>query len=325
MKILVTGSEGSLMQNVIPKLIANGHEVIGVDNLSRHMKRSGIADPDSYEFHKVDLTNKRETERVFASFSPTVVIQAAAKIYGVGGFHKYGADILSDDLAIQRNCLNGAKSFGVKSFHYISSSMVYESCPMDHPVREFEPDAWPAPKTCYGLSKYVGERMVQAYNDQYDLPYTIWRPFNIITPHEVSEGDLGTSHVFADFIKHIVVDKMKEIPIIGDGKQIRCFTWIDDVGNIIADNAATIYYSGMTYNVGNTEPINMLELASIIASEALDLGLISDNNITTKSVRSYADDVRYRVPNIEFTQRILGFKPTKTTRESVRECLRALV
>lgn len=312
------------MQNLIPKLIANGHEVVGVDNLSRHKKRSGIADPYSYGFHKVDLTNKRETERVFAAFSPTVVIQAAAKIYGVGGFHKYGADILSDDLAIQRNCLNAAKSFGVKSFHYISSSMVYESCPLDQPVREFEPDAWPAPRTYYGLSKYVGERMVEAYKTQYGLGYTIWRPFNIITPHEVSEGDLGTSHVFADFIQHIVVEKLKEIPMIGDGKQVRCFTWIDDVANLIANNIETVHYDGMTFNIGNTEPTTMLELASIIATEAFDIGLIGDKNITLKSVRSYADDVRYRVPNIELSQRILGFKPTKSTRESVRECLRVL-
>lgn len=322
MKILVTGSEGSLMQNVIPKLVANGHVVIGVDNLSRYKERRGIADDTTYSFYNVDLTNKRETERIFGNFLPEVVIQAAAKIYGVGGFHKYGADILSDDIAIQRNCLNSSVKYGMKSFHYISSSMVYESCPMDHPVREFEPDAWPAPRTYYGLSKYVGERMVHAYNEQYDLGYTIWRPFNIITPHEVSEGDLGTSHVFADFIKHIVVDKLKEIPMIGDGKQIRCFTWIDDVANLIASNPIHL---NLAFNVGNTEPMNMIDLANIIAEEAKDMGLIDDSNIRFKSVKSYADDVRYRVPNIEFSQRILGFKPTKTTRESVRECLRVLV
>lgn len=325
MKILVTGSEGSLCQNIIPKLIAKGHEVFGVDNLSRYKERRGIADPDTYQYRNVDLTHTNSTLAVFADFCPDVVIQAAAKIYGVGGFHKYGADILSDDIAIQRNCLNGANVFDVKVFHYISSSMVYESCPLDQPVREFEPDAWPAPVTYYGLSKYVGERMVHAYSEQYGQNYTIWRPFNIITPHEVSEGDLGTSHVFADFIKHIVIEKLKVIPIIGDGKQIRCFTWIDDVGNVIANNMETNHNGGMTFNIGNTNPITMLELASIIASEALDLGLISDSNISFDSVKSYADDVRYRVPNIESSQRILGFYPTKTVRESVRECLRALV
>ena len=84
--------------------------------------------------------------------------------------------------------------------------MVYENCPQDinSPVIEDMIDNYPAPYTDYGLSKFVGERVSKAYFKQHGLKYTIWRPFNIITPYEKSESnDIGISHVFADYIKNI--------------------------------------------------------------------------------------------------------------------------
>ena len=97
---------------------------------------------------------------IFYDVEPEVVIQGAAKIYGVEGFHKYGADILRDDIAIQNNCVVNSRKYGVKNFVYISSSMVYESFKDRTPSKEEFPDLVSPPKTDYGLSKYVGERIL---------------------------------------------------------------------------------------------------------------------------------------------------------------------
>jgi nucleoside-diphosphate-sugar epimerase len=87
MKILVTGSEGSLMQSVIPRLIEQGHEVIGVDNLCRYGERRTT--DNRYAFEQIDLTDRLGVDYLFDKYQPDYVIQAAARIYGVGGFNKY--------------------------------------------------------------------------------------------------------------------------------------------------------------------------------------------------------------------------------------------
>src|SRR5665213_1710879 len=98
-KILVTGSEGSLMQAVIPKLLAQGHTVYGVDSLMRYGERRYIADA-KYPFLCGDLVDPFFVDDVFNQAQPDYVIQAAARIYGVGGFNAYRADILGEDVTL---------------------------------------------------------------------------------------------------------------------------------------------------------------------------------------------------------------------------------
>jgi len=115
MRILVTGSEGSLMQFVIPHLIRLGHEVIGVDNFARY----GVIDRErNYKFIRGDLTDMEFVDKIMKDVDG--VIQAAALIYGVGGFHKYPADILSKDLVLHQNILWAMKEHNVKKIAYIS-------------------------------------------------------------------------------------------------------------------------------------------------------------------------------------------------------------
>jgi nucleoside-diphosphate-sugar epimerase len=318
MKILVTGSEGSLMQSVIPKLITQGYEVVGVDNLIRYGERPGHAKVD-YKFIRQDLTERNEVEEIFNAVKPDYVIQAAARIYGVGGFNKYCADILGEDVTLHNNVLRAAAESGVKRVVYISSSMVYENCPQDinEPVFEAMVDRFPAPYTEYGLSKFAGERLSIAFAKQYGLEYTIWRPFNIITPYEhVNNQDMGISHVFADYIENIIVKRMNPLPIIGDGSQVRCFTWIDEVAEAIADHSFTGATLNEIYNLGNAEPITMKELANIIFEEA---GL--QGQLGFETVANYKNDVMVRIPNINKAKQFLNWEAKKKVRESIKECL----
>jgi nucleoside-diphosphate-sugar epimerase len=318
MKILVTGSEGSLMQAVIPKLIAQGHEVIGVDNLMRYGDRPGHVKVD-YDFIKQDLTDREEVERIFKAVRPDYVIQAAARIYGVGGFNKYCADILGEDVTLHNNILRAAAENGTKRVVYISSSMVYENCPqdLDQPVYEAMVDRYPAPYTEYGLSKFTGERLSIAFAKQYGVEYTIWRPFNIITPYEkVNNQDMGISHVFADYIENIVVKKMNPLPIIGDGSQVRCFTWIDEVADAIATHSFGNETRNEIYNLGNAEPVTMKELANMIYEKA---GF--DGELKFETVANYENDVMVRIPNVNKAKQFLNWEAKRKVSESIQECL----
>jgi UDP-glucose 4-epimerase len=332
-KIVVFGSEGSLMQSVIPKLIAEGHTVFGIDNLFRYGFRHESAKGLDYTYINEDLAESPyEQETLFHITTADYIIQAAARIFGIGGFNAYEADILSYDVAIQHLLLSTlAFSTGTPRPHviYISSSMVYETCPtIDGGVYEDMVDLFPAPRTAYGLSKYVGERMLKHYSKQYGIPYTIWRPFNIITPHEPADKtEIGISHVFADFIENIVIQKKNPVPIIGDGDQIRCFTWIEDVASGIADNLENPATINETFNLGNYEPTRMVNLAHIIQYSAMRHGILPKDSdvLTFHTVKEYKDDVKIRIPNVEKALRCLDWKSTKNTYQSVDECVKFLL
>ena len=307
MRILVTGSEGSLMQFVIPYLLKNGHEVVGVDNFARY----GVIERErKYDFIQGDLTVKDFVDRIMQGVDG--VIQAAALIYGVGGFHKYPADILAKDIVLHQNILWAMLEHGVKKIAYISSSMVYERC-KEHPSSEDHVMDSLIPSTDYGLSKLVGERLCMAFHKQYGIDYVIWRPFNIITPHEEGEKEQGMSHVFADFVKNLAVNKMNPLPIIGSGEQIRCFTWIEDVACLIGEFSFDEKTNNQEYNIGNPEPITMKELAKLIYQ--------GEEPLKFKTVKEYKDDVMIRIPDVSKASKELGFKPTVKVKESVKRCL----
>lgn len=320
MKLLVTGSEGSLMQATIPFLLQRGHSVLGVDNFGRY----GQVDRQrSYDFVAGDLTDAGFCDEVVRGVDG--VVQAAAQIYGVGGFHEYGADILAQDVALQQNVLRAMVRHDVGQIAYISSSMVYERC-QRHPSREEDADESLIPATEYGLSKLVGERLTRAFAKQYGTTFTVWRPFNIMTPHERAEGEQGTSHVFADFIKALVIEKKDVLPILGDGEQVRCFTWIEDVASAIAEHSFTKPAENGTFNLGNPQPMTMRELAQLIHRTAGELGLVPRTGVPLAFAcrKIYADDVRMRVPDVSKAKRELGWTPSLSVEASVRRCLEVI-
>jgi len=295
------------MQFVIPVLMKNGHEVLGVDNFVRYGE---INRTRTYTFHRGDLTDSKFVDEVMTGVDG--VVQAAALCYGVGGFHKHAADILSKDVALHQNILWAMVKHHVKKIAYISSSMVYERC-HNQPSKEEDAFESPTPSTDYGLSKVVGERMCRAFAQQYDIRYVIWRPFNIISPHEIAGKEQGLSHVFADFIQKIANESRNPLPIIGDGNQIRCFTWIEDVANIIGEWSFEDKTNNETYNIGNPEPITMKDLARLIYQGKEELKF--------ETMKEYKDDVLVRVPDISKAERDLGFQPTVKVKEAIRRCL----
>jgi nucleoside-diphosphate-sugar epimerase len=174
------------------------------------------------------------------------------------------------------------------------------------------------PKTDYGLGKLVSERMCEAFWQQYGIEYTIWRPFNIVSPHEQSMTEIGFSHVLPDFVNNIIIKKFNPLPIIGDGEQIRCFTWIDDVANIIADHSFSNASRNQIFNVCNVEPRSMKNVARLIYQIAIG----NPDELQFITSKDYMHDVKVRVPSVEKLQNILGPFSFINTEESIRQCLK---
>jgi len=319
MKVLVTGSEGSLMQWTIDHLLNAGHDVVGIDNRVRYFdyETTRVVSKSRYEFFNADLTDYESTLKCTANAD--AVINGAALIYGVKGFHDYPADILSNDITVHRNVLEAAREHGIDRVAYVSSSIVYEQ---DDPPHE-EQDVWSArsPSTDYGLSKVVGERLSTAFATQYDIKYTIWRPFNIITPNERSESEPGMSHVFADFIQKIIVEGQNPMEIFGDGEQIRCFTWIGEVSEAIAEYSFAEETTNEAYNLANPEPVTMKELARRIFTKAKQRDLVSGETLEFDHQPIYDDDVDERIPSVEKARRGFGWDPTIKLDDSLERCL----
>ena len=316
MKVLVAGSEGSLMQRVIPLLIEEGHEVLGCD----HMLRYGeIQRQRSYDFRQCDLCSEPEAAEVTEGVD--VVIQAAAQVYGTRGFHTMGADILSDDVRLHTNLLRESVRQGVQRFVYISSSVIYEKAD-SFPLVEFDTEDMTPPSTDYGLSKLVGERLCVAYERDYGLPYTIWRPFNIITPHEKADAVQGISHVFADFIAMLLLRQQNPMDIIGNGHQTRCFTWIDDVAAPIAQHLVSEETRNEVFNLGNMEPVTMRGLAERIYAKGVEHGVIKPGGaLAFNCLPAYPADVQRREPDSRKAGEVLGWKPTVGLDEALDRCI----
>jgi UDP-glucose 4-epimerase len=304
------------MRQVIPLLVEQGHDVRGIDN---HQRYGFEAPPSNIEFMAGDLTDPDTVRQALAGVDG--VIQAAAQIYGVAGFHRYPADILQRDTMLHGLILQNSVAAGVQRVVYISSSMVYER--LADVAREEEAPNMRVPLTDYGLSKLMGERLSQAFAAQYGLPFTIWRPFNIIGLQEQAAGyDPGVCHVFADFIHRIVHEGQNPMLILGTGEQVRCFTWIGDVAGAIAHYSFSDVARNQDFNLGNPEPVTMVELATRIYQLFHDItGNRSERPLEFTHLPTFADDVMVRVPAVDKAAAAFGWRPEVKLNEMLRRCI----
>ena len=317
MKVLVAGSEGLLMQATIARLLEAGHSVRGVDNHSRH---GWVQRKREYEFLEGNLCHYDFVNTVFDGID--LVIQGAGAAFGVVAMQQRPADLLFNDMVLHGNILRAAADYGVKKVAYVSSSMVYERC--DHiPTCEDDlNESIPTPLTELGLSKLAGERLCQAFFKQYGLKYTLWRPFNIIAAGERAEAETGIAHVYADFIRKIIIDKQNPVDILGDGQQVRCFIWVEDIAEAIAKFSLQELTNCRVYNLGNPEPVTILELAKKIHEQGIALG-IRDGHRALEFVHhpSPQGDVRTLIPSIERAQRELGWQPRVSLDQALQFCI----
>jgi nucleoside-diphosphate-sugar epimerase len=301
------------MSHTINRLLEGGHSVIGVDN----GQKWGLSQTTQYEFVAGDCSSAELLQPLL--YDIDCVIQAAATLYGVLGFHRYPADILSNDLAVQKTVLECSLKAGIKRIVYISSSMVYDKS--NHCSDELD-EKFAVPVTDYGLSKLVCERLVQAYTYQHNLNYTIWRPFNALDPTERAESEQGISHVIPDMLQRLIVEQQNPLEILGDGNQIRCFCHIREIGEAIADFSFDSRTLNGIFNLGRHEAISMKDLALRLYDEACKQGLIvNPEELKFTSLKVPSTDVRERIGSFNKIKKAVNWTSNISLTSMIHDCV----
>ncbi|HJQ82439.1 MAG TPA: NAD-dependent epimerase/dehydratase family protein [Candidatus Binatia bacterium] len=305
-RILVTGGCGFIGTEVVRQLVARGYQVRVVDNLSKPYSRV----PPGVEFVRADLARDGAAEPVFAGVR--ACINLAARIGGIGYFHRYPATILAENNQIYSNTFEAAVRQKIDRMIFMSSSMVYESAER-FPSREEDVARLPPPHTAYGFSKLVGEWYCRAFREQHGLRYTIIRPFNAFGPEEEAGEEVGEAHVIPDLVKKVRSGQYP-LELLGDGRQTRCFTHVRDIANGVIVAMESERAVDEDFNLSRPEEITMLGLA-----EKIFKLFHPDRPFQAKFVPGFPSDIRRRIPDTTKARELLGWQAATSLDDGLKE------
>lgn len=308
MKVLVTGGAGFIGSEIVKQLLTAGHYVRVADNLS---KKDAQVNKRA-DFLKLDLTDKLLTQKAFNGID--ICINAAAKIGGIGYFHKYPATILSENNKIYSSTFEAALKARIKRMVYISSSMVFESA-TTFPSSEDDIKRIPPPVSAYGFSKLTGEWYCRSFYDQYKLPYSICRPFNAYGINEFPEREVGYAHVIPDLVRKILSGQYP-LELLGDGQQTRCFTHVSDVAGGVIAIAFNKNGKNQDFNIGSDKELNMLDLAKEIYRV-----MGGKKPLKVKYVKGFEFDIKRRVPNVSKVKKLINWEPKVEFKDGLKEVI----
>lgn len=294
-KILVTGGCGFIGSEVVKQLVDKDYNVRVVDNLSK--PESSVK--KGYQFLKLDLTKKEAARKAMKGMD--ICINLAAKIGGIGYFHKYPATILSENNKIYSATFEAAVFQKIKRMVYVSSSMVFESA-VSFPSKESDLQKTPVPISAYGFSKLSGEWYCSAFWDQYKLPFSICRPFNAYGINEFPGEEIGYAHVIPDLIKKILKGQYP-LELLGDGQQTRTFTHITDLADGIIAVMESKKGENQDFNVASSQELKMIDLAGLLWKMCN-----RKEEFKIKKVSSFTYDVKRRIPDTAKMKKVLGWQ-----------------
>jgi UDP-glucose 4-epimerase len=302
-KALVTGVAGFLGSNVLERLLQSDWSVVGIDNLSmgRVENIGELMNHPQFTFKKADVTERGVFDSVGSDFD-CILHLAAFKI------PRYGKAIetLKINYHGTENALDVARERQCKCV-LASTSDVYGRNP-DIPFAEESTDSVigssKSPRWAYAVSKLFDEHLGLAYQDAYGFPVTSLRFFGSYGPKQHLSWWAGPQAVFI-----IAVLDGKPIPIHGDGKQTRSFTYVSDTVRGIYASIVNDSANGEIINIGSTDEITILELAEKIKRLSdtpgeLDIEFVPYESFTDKKYQ----DVMRRVPDTSLCQSLLGVK-----------------
>lgn len=315
MRYLVTGSAGFIGYHLTERLLSQGAEVVGVDNLNdyydvrlKEARLERLAGHARHRFEHVDLADAKELNRVFDEFRPEIVVNLAAQAgvrYSLSNPHAY----VQSNLVGFVNVLEACRHHDVQHLVYASSSSVYGanttipfsvSHNVDHPV------------SLYAATKKANELMAHTYSHLYRLPTTGLRFFTVYGPW--GRPDMA----YFLFTKAILEGRM--IDVYNHGDMRRDFTYVDDVVEGVIRTAlrpatpdptwsgadpdpSTSNAPYRVYNIGNNRPVQLTRFISIIEQE---LGIEAKKNYLTMQ----PGDVPETFADVDALAEDVGFRPS---------------
>jgi len=324
MKVLVTGSSGFIGGYIVEELLAKGYEVVGVDNHSKYGRVAKSYD-DNRNYRLIEGDARDVDLMTETLMDCDHFIAGAALIGGISYFHAYAYDLLATNERIMATSCDAAieahRAGKLQKVTYMSSSMVFEST-TQWPSVEGDERKVPPPISSYGFQKLAVEYYARAAWDQYQLPYTIIRPFNCVGTGEmralgeieVLSGNvqLAMSHVVPDLVQKILKGQ-DPLRVLGDGSQVRHYTYGADLARGIVLAMESPDALNEDFNLSTAESTTVLELAEMIWHKIKG----PDVPFRYDSDPAYEHDVQLRVPSVEKAKQVLGFEALTSLDETL--------
>jgi nucleoside-diphosphate-sugar epimerase len=300
MRALVTGAAGFIGSHLCRRLVADGHEVRGFDDLSAGSE-SNLRDVPEVDLHVADL---RELDAVRRSSEGVDVILHEAAKRSVPYSVEHPVEVTEVNVNGTLHVLLAAKEHGARVV-IASSSSVYG----DQTTLPLVETMVPRPKSPYAASKLAGEALARAFTDSMGTPAIALRYFNAYGPGQDPESEYA-----AVIPRFVVACRDGGTPVIhGDGEQSRDFTYIDDVveANLLAARADERAF-GSAFNIAGGRP------PTSVNGLLRKIGTLVGASPMPAHEPSRAGDIRVSEADISMATDLLGYRPAVDIDEGLR-------
>jgi GDP-L-fucose synthase len=292
MTILVAGGTGLAGSAIIRELERVNKKVIGISSKD------------------VNLLDRAKTFSYIKDLSPTVIIDAAAKVGGVGSNNSYPVEFLSQNLQIQSNLMDAAHEAKVEKFVFLGSSCIYpRNCAQ--PIKEdyLLTGELEQTNSAYAVAKIAGIELIKSYRKEYGYSWISVMPTNLYGPND--NFDLENSHVLPALIRKFVEAKRNNSPEVvlwGSGTPLREFLHVDDLAKAILV-CLEKYDDLQQINIGSGDEISIKDLGQKIANLTGFTGkVVWDSNRPDGTPRKVLDSTKINK---------LGWKPSITLDQGI--------
>ena len=307
--ILITGGCGFIGSNFIRYMLQKSDykgNIINIDALTYAGNRENLIDieekyKDRYFFEKANICDDKKINEIFTKYDPDCIVHFAAEshvdrsIYGPKDFLE--TNIMGTFILLESARKLWENNKENKLFHHISTDEVYGSLGDTGYFYETTPYD---PRSPYSSSKASSDHIVKAYYHTYNLPVTISNCSNNYGPYQFPEKLIPL------MISNIIEEK--DLPVYGDGKNIRDWIFVEDHNNAVIDIILKGRV-GETYNIGGENEITNIDMVNILC-EKLAVKINKDTNYYKKLIKFVKDraghDKRYAI-NCDKIKKELGW------------------